>query len=465
MENGGDLILFFGRWHPLLVHLPIGILLVSFIIAWVSKREAYAGLRPAVPFTLLVGAISAVLASVLGLLLASYGGYDTRTLDFHQWFGIAVALLSVLVWWLYSKGTELRAGVRLLVKGRLLIFSILMVLLCVTGHYGGTLTHGKGYLTEAMPPALGKLLGVEQEEEPFVIKNVQAAAVYDGLIQSILARRCQTCHGATKQEGGLALHQQASLLTGGDGGTVVVPGELDESELYRRLTLPAGDEERMPPKGRTPITPNEIALIGWWIENGAPFDGRVADVEQSVEIAAILAGLEAGNAEQAMPEAPPLNQDAVQQLAARGIKVMPIAQGSNYVMVSAINAPDFHDADAALLVGLKDNIIQLQLGRTAITDAGMTHIGELTLLQKLHLEHTAVTDEGLQALGTCQQLQYLNLSSTAVGNKGVGYLKALPALTHVYCFGTDVTDEAITDMQLAKPTLVIDIGGYVLPIS
>src|SRR3546814_5546768 len=263
-----------------MVHLPIGILYVSFVMAWVARRESYAGLRPALSFTLLIGAVSTVLASVLGLLLASYGGYDASTLGFHQWFGIAVAVLSMAVWGLYRDGGEQRAGMRRLVKGRLSIFSLLMVLLCVTGHYGGTLTHGDGYLTEAMPPALGGLFGVERADKPFVIENVQEAAIYDGLIQTILARRCQSCHGARKQEGGLALHQRTSLLAGGDGGAVVVPSALDESELYRRLTLPADDEERMPPKGRTPITPGEIALIGWWIEQGAPAEGRVADIDR-----------------------------------------------------------------------------------------------------------------------------------------------------------------------------------------
>lgn len=465
MENGGDLFLFLGRWHPLLVHLPIGILFISFVIALVARRPAYSGLAPAVPFTLFVGAISAVFASVLGFLLASFGGYDNRTLGFHQWFGIAVAVLSILVWWLYHRLAEQRAGMRSLVKWRFSIFCMLMVLLCVTGHYGGTLTHGKGYLTDAMPPALGGLFGIEQVEEPFVIENVQEAAVYDGLIQPILARRCQSCHGATKQEGGLALHQQASLLTGGDGGAVIVPSELNESELYTRLTLPVGDEKRMPPKGRTPITPEEIALIGWWIEHGAPFEGLVADVEQPEEIATILAQLEAGNAKQAMPEAPPLDATAVQRLVERGIKVMPVAQGSNYVMISAINAPDFNDEDAEVLVDLKDNIVQLQLGRTAVTDVGMAHIGELTILKKLHLEHTLVTDEGLKALAACLQLQYLNLSSTAIGNTGMDYLKSLPELTHVYLYETKVTGDAIADIQQSQPTLVVDTGGYVLPTS
>ncbi len=465
MENVGDLSLFLGRLHPLLVHLPIGILFVSFVIALVSKRPAYSGLVPAVPFTLLIGAVAAVLASALGFLLASQGGYDIRTLDFHQWFGVAVAVLSMGLWWIYHRGPGRTAGMRMLFNGRLAIFGALMALLGVTGHYGGTLTHGKGYLTDAMPPALVGLLGVERVEEPLVFENVQEAAVYDGLIQPILARRCQTCHGATKQEGGLALHERRSLLAGGDSGAAIVPKQLDESELYVRLILPAGDDKRMPPKGRTTITPDEIALIGWWIEQGAPFEGLVADVPQPDEISATLARLEAGNTEQVLPEAPPLDGAAVQQLAAQGIKVIPVAQGSNHVVVSAINAPDFDDADAELLVRLKDNILQLQLGRSAISDAGMSHIGKLTGLRKLHLEHTSITDEGLKALAACVRLQYLNLSATAIGDNGLDQLKALPELTRLYVFGTTVTGEAVAEIQQAKPELSVDTGGYTLSIE
>ncbi|MEC3879188.1 hypothetical protein [Parapedobacter sp. 10938] len=50
-------------------------------------------------------------------------------------------------------------------------------------------------------------------------------------------------------------------------------------------------------------------------------------------------------------------------------------------------------------------------------------------------------------LPACAQLQYLNLSSTAIGNDGVNQLRGLPALTRVYLFGTNVTREAIADMQ------------------
>src|SRR3546814_15627909 len=124
-----------------MVHLPIGILYVSFVMAWVARRESYAGLRPAVSFTLLIGAVSTVLASVLGLLLASYGGYDASTLGFHQWFGIAVAVLRMAVWGLYRHGGDQRAGMRRLVKARPSPFPPFIVLSSLPGPSARTLTH------------------------------------------------------------------------------------------------------------------------------------------------------------------------------------------------------------------------------------------------------------------------------------------------------------------------------------
>ncbi len=466
MEEGGDLLLFFGRWHPLLVHLPIGILFVSFVMVLFSRRPAYSGLGAAVPFTLLIGASSAILASLSGYLLSRNGGYETHTLGFHQWFGISVAAVSLLVWRLYYPPSDQRTYFRLLVRGRFLILSVLMLLVGITGHYGGTLTHGKGYLSDAMPPGLSGLFGVQREkDEPLRIENVQEAWVYEELVQPILSKRCQSCHGATKKEGGLAMHQRESLLKGGDGGKVIVPERIDESELYTRLILPVGDEKRMPPKGRTPITSDEIALIAWWIEQGTLSDTKIKDIEQSAEIVAVLARMEAGKPDPILPEAPPLSSATVQKLTEKGIQVIPVSHGSNYVMISAITYREFNDQDAEALVDLKDNIVQLKLGQTAITDRALSHIARLSVLRQLHLERTAITDDGLAALKACQQLEYLNLSGTIVGDAGVQQLKTLSALNRLYLFETEVTGNAVVDFQQSQPMVLIDTGRYKLPPS
>src|SRR3546814_11092417 len=87
-----DIVSFFGRFHPLVVHLPIGILLAAILIAFLSRKEKFRFLAPALDFLLLLGAISAALACILGLMLAQGGDYDSNSLFWHQWSGIFLAV-------------------------------------------------------------------------------------------------------------------------------------------------------------------------------------------------------------------------------------------------------------------------------------------------------------------------------------------------------------------------------------
>ena len=81
-----------GRFHPLLVHLPLGILLAALALHWFSNRPAYAAWRPAVSPLLLAGALTAIASCISGYLLKRDGGYDEDLLGKHQWAGIATAV-------------------------------------------------------------------------------------------------------------------------------------------------------------------------------------------------------------------------------------------------------------------------------------------------------------------------------------------------------------------------------------
>ena len=91
MTPPSDTLLLFGRFHPLLVHLPIGlIVLLAFLellACWprLKKANASAGaiLALAVP--------ASIVTAVCGWLLSLGGGYDDRLLQWHKWTGIAVA--------------------------------------------------------------------------------------------------------------------------------------------------------------------------------------------------------------------------------------------------------------------------------------------------------------------------------------------------------------------------------------
>jgi hypothetical protein len=96
-------------------------------------------------------------------------------------------------------------------------------------------------------------------------------------IQPILASHCYDCHGAEKQKGKLRLDQRDSALrTGKD--SILTPGHPEKSELYRRITLPAGDDEIMPNRGE-PLTKAETELVSQWIKDGAVWPSNSATLK------------------------------------------------------------------------------------------------------------------------------------------------------------------------------------------
>jgi Protein of unknown function (DUF1553)/Protein of unknown function (DUF1549)/Planctomycete cytochrome C len=84
-------------------------------------------------------------------------------------------------------------------------------------------------------------------------------------IYPIFQRSCFECHGPKVQEAELRLDERTAAL---DHYSAIVPGDAENSELYRRTTLPAGHEEIMPAVGK-PLTQRETELLRRWLEAGA----------------------------------------------------------------------------------------------------------------------------------------------------------------------------------------------------
>jgi cytochrome c553 len=94
-----------------------------------------------------------------------------------------------------------------------------------------------------------------------------AIEFFEKSVRPILAARCQGCHGAEKQKGGLRLDVRAALIAGGLTGPAVVPGSPNESLLVDAINY--GDAYQMPPKSKLPAT--EIATLTEWVKRGAPW--------------------------------------------------------------------------------------------------------------------------------------------------------------------------------------------------
>ena len=98
---------------------------------------------------------------------------------------------------------------------------------------------------------------------------------FNSQIKSLISNKCVACHGPDEEhrEAGLRLDTFEGATRDLDGYSAIVPGKPEDSEVLFRVTLPKGDEELMPPKGKgEPLTKDEVALLTEWVKQGAKYD-------------------------------------------------------------------------------------------------------------------------------------------------------------------------------------------------
>ena len=102
--DAAEWINYLGHYHPVVVHLPIGILFVAFILELLARKPAIAAaLHHAILVTLAAGCLSALASCLLGWFLSIDGGYEETTLLLHQWMGISVAVIAGVCWFIKKK--------------------------------------------------------------------------------------------------------------------------------------------------------------------------------------------------------------------------------------------------------------------------------------------------------------------------------------------------------------------------
>lgn len=112
--------------------------------------------------------------------------------------------------------------------------------------------------------------------EPAAPMAAGEVPVFATRILPLLEARCGACHANGKSKGGLRTDSFAALTAGGDEGPAIVPGRRGQGTLLVRLRLPLDRKEHMPPRAQPQLTPGELALLAWWLGEGAP--ERVAAV-------------------------------------------------------------------------------------------------------------------------------------------------------------------------------------------
>jgi Leucine-rich repeat (LRR) protein len=93
---------------------------------------------------------------------------------------------------------------------------------------------------------------------------------------------------------------------------------------------------------------------------------------------------------------------------------------------------------------------------TQITDADLTHLEDLTGLQRLWLHDTQVSDAGLEHLNGLNSIQDLDLSNTRVSDGGLKQLKGMSSLQRLWLINTHVSNEGIAELRAALPNCNIE---------
>jgi hypothetical protein len=333
----------------------------------------------------------------------------------------------------------------------------MLVMLVVTGHLGASLTHGADYLTAPLKSGKSKPVS-------FSDVKYDSAKMYDHIVAPILEQHCYTCHGEGKQKGKLRLDAPQFILAGGKNGPVVVPGNLQESEVMERLRLPIDDDHHMPPKEKRQPGNLEIDLIARWVESGASFDVALKDVFDEKDWLAHTSNTDEGEADDVPDnEVGPADEEVIAKLRASGVSISSVSQESHYLQVNMVSVPDNPSEQLLMMKEIAPNVIWLKLGNTKLDDEMMNSLRQFKNLTKLGLERTLITDNGLEVVRNLEHLTLLNLSGTKISLDGLAKLSNLRNMRSLNLYQTQVRPDLLDQVKKIFPEAVIEFGEYEVP--
>ena len=440
-----------GRMHPLFLHFPIVLFLISFIVFWLPLEEEKE--NEWLSLLRLGAALSAVFTAIMGFLLSLEEDKSGPVMQWHKWGGLSIALAGSLFYFYYPVFVRQRA------LGKLFT-TLAAVLIILTSHWGGSLTHGENYL----------LAPLDQKKQV----PLSQALVFDDVIRPVLEKKCFSCHGGSVHKGGLFLQTMEGLRKGGKTGPLFAPGSPDVSLLIQRIHLPLGEKKHMPPAAKPQLTDVESALLYAWIRAGAPDDKKLVSLPAQDSFR-LLASEWWGAADEAAEEQP------VYDFAAADEKKI-VALNNNYRVIEpqGMHSPalsvhfygkgQYSGKALEELLPLKEQIIELSLARMPVKDEELKTVQQLHNLRKLNLDYTDITNGGLPSLTGLKKLKQLYLSGTGITGEGLEKILNLPELSSLVIWNIRVDSAQISALGGRHPKVhiergFIDNGQFVVALS
>lgn len=223
------------------------------------------------------------------------------------------------------------------------------------------------------PPAWCRLLcvtivgwaisaGPNAAEAVEAVGAVEAEPVFERDVRPILKAHCFHCHGEEPElKGGLDLRLVRLMVTGGDSGSAVEPGDADRSLLWQRV---ASDEM---PAGSKKLTDSEKDLLRRWLAAGArtsrPEPERVEDARYTPEeleywafqpVRAVAPPQNSGSERASAERATPIDAFVAQRLADRGLDFSPPADRRTLIRRVSLDLIGLPPTEAEIAVFVAD---------------------------------------------------------------------------------------------------------------
>ncbi|MEM7369802.1 MAG: c-type cytochrome domain-containing protein [Bacteroidota bacterium] len=454
----GELV---GRLHPLVVHFPIGIVALALGLEAINWKWPDSISVKGMKIVLGLGVLSSLFAVLAGFFLYRSGEYGGEMVRQHFWGAVFLSILLLATYLANGKAsTDSGSLWKSMYIGLLIGANLLLV---YTGHLGGTLTHGEGYLSSWMPDL--------RPPAPIEQKAREDLLVFDDLVLPVFQQNCQSCHNQNKTKGGLLLTSFEEMMEGGKSKKAMLTAfEHEQSELFQRMVSPLSEDGHMPPSNKPQPDSAVLNLLAAWIENGASDSLVLADLclEDSLhpwldEVIPQFAEKQRDQLaqRQALLESAPDLQEVCEDLGL--LLTLDEDMDSSHFAIS-MQIPPKQVGDAALLELLPYShlISKLSLPSAEISDDGLFHISQMTELRELFLQKTCIKGEGLAYLIELPQLTLLNLSVNSVDETGLIYLLGSESLERVYLFDTETSPRTIEAMRhhMPKTEFLEEEGPY-----
>lgn len=432
-----------GRMHPLLLHLPIGLLVISFIL-WLGKRSMEpASFQTIFILVLQVTAFTAALTALMGFFLSREGGYNAELLFKHKILGITTAVLAYALLLIYQSNREKK-----ILFGTTITVSLITMM--IGSHFGSNLTHGQGFVFQPL----------QKEEENKEELVTDSSTLFAAAIRPILKSKCYSCHNEKKAKGDLVMTTEEKLLKGGKNGPIWEPGNAIKSHIIQNINLPEEDKKHMPPKGKPQLGQHEIDLLFAWIEAGADMKKMLREYpdDDTLKIlASRIVNLPKEESERIYPfaAAPPAT---VQKLSGPFCAVFPLSQNSAALQADFFVREKFDRKSLEDLLKIKEQLVVLNLNNMPVEDQDLKTINEFSNLEKLILNNSLITTSGLNEIKKLKKLRSLSLAGTKVDKSVIQVLSPLDSLKEVFVWNTGILPADAQELQKQSKKIIFNAG-------